>query len=132
MKKVRIYVNENTLKDWNIKYKDIIVNICEKGEFNHKNIVNSNSFIIVTQDTLDDMYCNLDEMSIRIYLLYRILKLKNITGKSILKLLDLDTDKYDDVLLSKKELLKNDFIKSQEFTDSYGRLHIKHYGVVKK
>ena len=78
------------------------------------------------------MYCNLDEMSIRIYLLYRILKLKNITGKSILKLLDLDTDKYDDVLLSKKELLKNDFIKSQEFTDSYGRLHIKHYGVVKK
>ena len=132
MEKVRLYVNENALENWNIKYKDIIVNMCEKGEFNHKNIVNSNSFIIVNQETLDDMYCNLDEMSIRIYLLYRILKLKNISGKSILKFLDLDVDKYDDVLLSKKELLKNNFIKSQEFTDRYGRLHIKYYGVMKK
>ena len=56
MKKVRIYVNENVLKNWNIKYKDIIVNMCEKDEFDHKDMVNSKSFITVNQDTLDDIY----------------------------------------------------------------------------
>lgn len=132
MKKVRIYVNENVLKNWNIKYKDIIVNMCEKDEFDHKDMVNSKSFITVNQDTLDDMYCDLDEMSIRIYLLYKICKSKNITGKSILKLLGLNMDKYDDVLLSKKELLNKGFIKSKKFIDSYGRSYIKHYGIIKK
>lgn len=132
MKKVRIYVNKNVLKNWNIKYKDIIVNMCEKDEFDHKDMVNSKSFITVNQDTLDDMYCDLDEMSIRIYLLYKICKSKNITGKSILKLLGLNMDKYDDVLLSKKELLNKGFIKSKKFIDSYGRSYIKHYGIIKK
>lgn len=132
MKKVRIYVNKNVLKNWNIKYKDIIVNMCEKDEFDHKDMVNSKSFITVNQDTLDDMYCDLDEMSIRIYLLYKIYKSKNITGKSILKLLGLNMDKYDDVLLSKKELLNKGFIKSKKFIDSYGRSYIKHYGIIKK
>lgn len=132
MKKVRIYVNKNVLKNWNIKYKDIIVNMCEKDEFDHKDMVNSKSFITVNQDTLDDMYCDLDEMSIRVYLLYKICKSKNITGKSILKLLGLNMDKYDDVLLSKKELLNKGFIKSKKFIDSYGRSYIKHYGIIKK
>lgn len=132
MKKVRIYVNKNVLKNWNIKYKDIIVNMCEKDEFDHKDMVNSKSFITVNQDTLDNMYCDLDEMSIRIYLLYKICKSKNITGKSILKLLGLNMDKYDDVLLSKKELLNKGFIKSKKFIDSYGRSYIKHYGIIKK
>lgn len=132
MKKVRIYVNKNVLKNWNIKYKDIIVNMCEKDEFDHKDMVNSKSFITVNQDTLDDMYCDLDEMSIRIYLLYKICKSKNITGKSILKLLGLNMDKYDNVLLSKKELLNKGFIKSKKFIDSYGRSYIKHYGIIKK
>lgn len=132
MKKVRIYVNENVLKNWNIKYKDIIVNMCEKDEFDHKDMVNSKSFITVNQDTLDDIYCDLDEMSIRIYLLYKICKSKNINGKSILKRLGLNMDRYDDVLLGKKELLNKGFIKSKKFIDSYGRSYIKHYGIIKK
>lgn len=106
--------------------------MCEKDEFDHKDMVNSKSFITVNQDILDDMYCDLDEMSIRIYLLYKICKSKNITGKSILKLLGLNMDKYDDVLLSKKELLNKGFIKSKKFIDSYGRSYIKHYGIIKK
>lgn len=106
--------------------------MCEKDEFDHKDMVNSKSFITVNQDTLDDMYCDLDEMSIRIYLLYKICKSKNIYGKSILKLLGLNMDKYDDVLLSKKELLNKGFIKSKKFIDTYGRTYIKHYGIIKK
>lgn len=132
MKRVRIYVDENVLKNWNIKYKDIIVGMCEKDKFEHKNIVQTESFITVGLDTLDDIYCNLDELSIRIYLLYKIRKSKYIDGKSILKLLGLNRDKYEDVLFSKKTLINEGFLKSTKYIDTHGRVHVKHYGIIKK
>lgn len=132
MKRVRIYVDENVLKNWNIKYKDIIVGMCEKDKFEHKNIVQTESFITVGSDTLDDIYCNLDELSIRIYLLYKIRKSKYIDGKSILKLLGLNRDKYEDVLFSKKTLINEGFLKSAKYIDTHGRVHVKHYGIIKK
>lgn len=132
MKRVRIYVDENVLKNWNIKYKDIIVGMCEKDKFEHKNIVQTESFITVGLDTLDDIYCNLDELSIRIYLLYKIRKSKYIDGKSILKLLGLNRDKYEDVLFSKKTLINEGFLKSVKYIDTHGRVHVKHYGIIKK
>ena len=132
MKRVRIYVDENVLKKWNIKYKDIIVGMCEKDKFEHKNIVQTESFITVGLDTLDDIYCNLDELSIRIYLLYKIRKSKYIDGKSILKLLGLNRDKYEDVLFSKKTLINEGFLKSTKYIDTHGRVHVKHYGIIKK
>lgn len=132
MKNIRIYVDENSLSNWNISYRDIVIKMCEDEKFEHKDIVGTKSFVTVKSDTLDDMYCDLDEESIRVYLLYKITKFKNVDGKTILSNLGLPHDKYNDMLDAKNKLATFEFIKSEKVDKGNGRVAIKHHGIVKK
>lgn len=117
---MRIYVNDESIKDWSISYLNVIKYTSEN--LNEYNINNVREFINFSNDTLDCMYSYLNELEIRIY--FCMVKYKRYVGiEKLCKYLGLEYNIKNQKIVScsKKSLIENNFISYKIRKDKYGR-----------